>query len=80
MVLIAVGCKIMPRNVVTLLAVLQIKAGDKLLRVGDVDIIGKAVADMRHLIIGEIGSRCQITLRSATIGQVRRWCNRRAMS
>jgi len=70
-ILIALGSKIMQRKVVTLLAVLQIKAGDKLLRVGDVDIIGKAVADMRHLIIGEIGSRCQISLKSATTGQVR---------
>lgn len=46
--------------------------GDKLLSVGSVDVTGQAVADMRHLIIGEIGSTCSITLRQGGTGQVSR--------
>jgi len=46
----------------------RVKVGDQLLRVGDIDVTGQSVSDMRHLIIGEIGSTCSITLRSGGPG------------
>lgn len=46
----------------------QIKVGDQLLRVGDVDVTGQSVSDLRHLVIGEIGTICAITLKTQITG------------
>lgn len=48
----------------------QIKSGDHLLKVGEDNVVGQKVADMRHLIIGELGSIVSVTLRSSATGQV----------
>ena len=48
----------------------SVRVGDQLLRVGDEDVSRQTVSNMRHLIIGEIGSSCDVTFRSTTTGQV----------
>ena len=47
-----------------------VRVGDQLLRVGDEDVSRQTVASMRHLIIGEVGSFCDIAFRSMASGQV----------
>ena len=41
-----------------------VRVGDQLLRVGDEDVSRQTVASMRHLIIGEVGSFCDIAFDS----------------
>ena len=47
-----------------------VRVGDQLLRVGDQDVSRQTVASMRHLIIGEVGSFCDIAFRSMATGQM----------
>jgi len=47
----------------------SVRVGDQLMRVGEEDVSRQTVSNMRHLIIGEIGSFVEVTFRSAS-GQV----------
>lgn len=47
------------------------KVGDQLLQVGDQDVSMQTVTDLRHLIIGEIGSIVEVMFKSASTGEVR---------
>ena len=48
----------------------SVRVGDQLLRVGDEDVSRQTVSNMRHLIIGEVGSFCDVTFRSLATGRV----------
>ena len=45
--------------------------GDQLLQVGDMDVTSHTVPDLRHHIIGEIGTTIDVTFKSASNGEVR---------
>lgn len=49
----------------------QVQIGDQLLQVGDMDVTSHTVADLRHHIIGEIGTTIDVTFKSASNGEVR---------
>mmetsp|Transcript_59912 Transcript_59912/g.143226 ORF Transcript_59912/g.143226 Transcript_59912/m.143226 type:complete len:409 (-) Transcript_59912:12-1238(-) len=48
----------------------KVKVGDQLLQVGDQDVSMQTVTDLRHLIIGEIGSIVEVMFKSASTGEV----------
>ena len=48
----------------------SVGVGDQLLIVGEEDVSQQTVGNMRHLIIGDMGSYCNVTFRSAASGQV----------
>ena len=47
----------------------RVCVGDQLLRVGAEDVTQQSLSNLRHRIIGEIGTLCEITFRSQATGQ-----------